>query len=55
MEIKPVKGKCKIPDKKQMGYIGVSRWVSQLNNPEMTSEMTWIGRFSILIRVTVVL
>jgi len=39
VEIKPVKGKCKIPDEKQMGYIGVTRCVSQSNNPEMTSRM----------------
>ena len=30
----------KIPDKKQMGYFGVSRCVSQVNNLEMTSSMS---------------
>ena len=39
MEIKPFKGKCKIPDEKQMGYIGVRRSFSQPNNPEMTKDV----------------
>ena len=43
MKIKPVKGKKgKISYKKQTGFhnfIGVSRCVSQLNNPLMTSRM----------------